>query len=95
MRGLSYCTNPTNSSNYTDIIKQKLDRQLRNFYIGLEKIIVLREQEDFETPIGQGEDIINKFNYYFGCKDFFDFMEIEKNKPRVIHWCLGFIWRII
>ena len=63
--------------------KKELDRQLRNFYTGLKKVSLLTGKQDFDVLTSQGEYILNKFNYYFGCKDFFDFMERERMKPRV------------
>jgi len=56
---------------YDSFNKPNLDIQINNFYINLEKykpkflanhLIPLKEQ---------GDDVIKKMDYYFGCKDFF------------------------
>jgi len=64
--------------------KQHLDKQLSNFYINLRKIEVFKTKDDFENIVAQGNYVKDYFNYYFGCKDYFDYIENQKNKPRAV-----------
>ncbi|MCK4946846.1 MAG: hypothetical protein KAS46_00585 [Candidatus Aureabacteria bacterium] len=63
--------------------KKIVDRQITNFYTNLKKIEVLKNKEDFEKILDQGEDVKYKLNYYFGCQDYFDDLKEMKNRPRV------------
>ncbi len=64
--------------------KQHLDQQLNNFYTNLQKIEVFKKSDEFGVIVNQGKYIKDKFNYYFGCKDYFDYIEDWKKRPRVV-----------
>ncbi len=71
---------------YNDVFttnKKRLDRQVYNFYTNIKRVKVFTKKEEFEHMINQGNDIKMQLNYYFGCKDYFDYIEDWKKRPRV------------
>lgn len=62
--------------------KKDLNKTLNDFYTNLRKIDVLKTKRDFDIIIGQGNNILAKFSDYFGCKDYFDYIEKQQDRPR-------------
>lgn len=62
----------------------KIDGQLKNFYTNLERFDGNLSREDLLLIKEQGEEVKRLLNYYFGCRDFFEYTEAQSKRIRVI-----------